>query len=121
MVLSVPYFKQVTPWSCAVACAEMVAAFHGQTLDQRALTDQLKKPVPGMQGAYGVFNKDLCAAMSKRGFEVDCILFRATNPTLIVTKLREHMDRHAHPLIASQRSTLTGAVGGHSRLIVGVE
>lgn len=121
MHLEVPYVKQITNWSCAIATMEMVARFHGCTkFDQSAIYQKLKKPVPGLKGHWCVHNDALMDEARNLGFDAGYILVNYASIPEMMSTLRYHMETLGEPLIATQRASMQ-LLTGHSRLVVGIE
>lgn len=121
MMLGVPYVKQLTLWSCAIASFEMVARFHGVTnFDQTQIYNRIKRPVPGVKGHWCVSNDDVMAEAAKLGFFATNVLVNYTSVPDMLATLREFIDVQKHPIIATQRTAMNSSFG-HSRVIVGIE
>ncbi len=120
MQLPVPYIKQQTHWSCAIACLEMTAQFHGCTgCSQLAMYGKLKRPVPGQKGQWCVYNSDLMQEAMGLGLEVQDLRVNYTNVGDMMQTIQSHIE-NGLPMIASQRTAMNSPFG-HSRLIVGWE
>ena len=119
MRLDVSYKKQLTRWSCSLACLEMVANFYGEAIDQVELFARLKRPVRGHKGEWCVRNDDVVAEARKLGLRADYILVNFTDPADMMRTISQHIDQNI-PLIATQRTSMQSPFG-HSRLIVGYE
>lgn len=117
-VLDVPYVKQVTNWSCAVASLEMVAKYYGTAIDQAEIYERLKCDIGN--GQLAVKNIDLIAEANRLGFDALHLNFNYTSADSMFEQLREHIIKNETPLIATQKSSATSQLG-HSRVIIGLQ
>jgi hypothetical protein len=120
VLLKVPFKKQETNWSCAVACAEMVLCYYGvEKFEQVPIFNKIKKRAPGSKTEWLVWNNDLLKEVHELGFRSEYLTFDFKYPDNMMNQIRHYI--HAgSPIIATQRVALNRD-GGHSRLIVGFE
>lgn len=62
MRLPVPYFKQLTDYTCAVACARMLLAFHGISTSRESLIHDIR-PLAD----FGTSRKKLVSGLRRNG------------------------------------------------------
>jgi hypothetical protein len=98
----------------------MTAEFYGHPpMDQKAVYDRLKKPVPGQRNEWCVTGDDVVQEARRMGYEAGWKRVNFGDPAAMLADIRWHLDR-GEPLMALQRTAMQSP-NGHSRLIVGIE